>query len=247
MHSSNPALSDSAFRRIYATEVGAETMTMDGAVKKTGILFGLLVSTAIVQWYLMLYANVTFVVPMATMIGGMIGGLVLSLITIFKPQFAPVTAPLYALFEGFIIGGISVLFEFQYPGIVLPAMGLTFGVMAMMLTIYVSRIIKVTDKFRFGLTMAIGGVFMIYFITIILSFFGIYVPFVFSGGPFGVLFSLFVVGLASLSLLLDFDMIERSANARAPKFMEWYGAFALMVTLLWLYVEILRLLAKSRN
>jgi len=247
LNTSNPALSDSAFRRIYASEVGVESMTMDGAIKKTGVLFGLLLSTAVVQWYLMYSPAVNPALPYATMMGGLIGGLVVALVTIFKPRFAPVTAPIYALLEGFILGGISVIFDAFYPGIVLPAIGLTFGVMGMMLTVYVTRIIKVTNRFRMGVTMAIGAVFMVYLITIVMSFFGVYVPFVFEGGPFGILFSLAVVAIASLSLLLDFDMIERSAAARAPKYVEWYCAFALMVTLVWLYLEILRLLGKMRQ
>jgi uncharacterized YccA/Bax inhibitor family protein len=246
MRTSNPMLSDAAFRRIYASEVGTDsaTMTMDGAIKKTGVLFGLLVSTALLQWYLM---SVNPTLAWGTMMAGFIGGFIVAIVTVFRPQFAPVTAPVYALLEGFIIGGLSIIFEMAYPGIIYPAIGLTFGVMAMMLTLYVTRVIKVTNRFRMGVTMAIGAIFMLYLVTIVLSFFGVYVPFVFEGGPFGIAFSLFVVAIAALSLLLDFDMIEQRAAARAPKFWEWYSAFALMVTLVWLYLEILRLLAKSRQ
>lgn len=247
MRTSNPALSDAAFRRMYATEVGVETMTMEGAIKKTGVLFGLLLVTALLQFYLMYTPAVNPLVPQATMMLGFIGGLIVAFITIFRPRLAPYTAPIYALLEGFIVGGLTVVFDYFYPGIALPAIGLTFGVLAMMLAVYMSGLIKVTQKFRMGMMMAIGSIFLLYMVTWIGSFFGFYVPFVYEGGPIGIGFSLLVVGIAALSLLLDFDMIERGAAARAPKYVEWYSAFALMVTLVWLYIEILRLLAKTRQ
>jgi uncharacterized YccA/Bax inhibitor family protein len=248
MPTSNPALSTGAFRRIYATEVGAGTMTMTGTLQKTGILFGLLLSTALFMWYLIWAEGANSSLPWLLMMGGFVGGLVVAFLTIFRPKFAPYTAPLYALLEGLAIGGISVFMEAYYPGIVLPAIGLTFGVMAMMLAVYASGLIKVTDKFRFGITAAIGGIMIVYVVTILLGFFGVYVPYVFSGGgAFGIAFSLFVVGIASLSLLLDFDQIERGAASHMPKFAEWYAAFSLMITLVWLYLEILRLLGRTRQ
>lgn len=247
MRTSNPALSDAAFRRMYASEVGVETMTMEGAIKKTGILFGLLMVTALLQFYLMYTPAVNPVVHQATMMIGLIGGLVVAFITIFRPRFAPVTAPLYALLEGFLVGFLTTIYDYFYPGIALPAIGLTFGVLAMMLAVYMSGLIKVTQRFRMGMMMAIGSIFLLYMVSFIGSFFGFNVPFVHEGGPFGIAFSLVVVAVASLSLLLDFDMIEKGAAARAPKYIEWYCAFALMVTLVWLYIEILRLLGKMRQ
>jgi uncharacterized YccA/Bax inhibitor family protein len=180
-------------------------------------------------------------------IGAWIAGFVIALVTIFKPKVARVTAVLYAVAEGLLLGAISHLFEVQYKGIVLQAVGLTIGVFAMMLFLYAARIIKVTDKLRTGVMAATGAVMLVYMATLLLRVFGANVPFIHDAGPIGILFSVVVVGIAAFNLLLDFDFIDRGVAARAPRYMEWYAAFGLLVTLVWLYLELLRLLSKLRS
>jgi uncharacterized YccA/Bax inhibitor family protein len=181
------------------------------------------------------------------MLGGLIGGFVMVLITVFKKEWSMVTTPIYALLEGLFLGGISAIFEAQYPGIVIQAIALTFGTMFCLLVAYTSRLIKVTQNFRLGIAAATGGIFLIYLVSFGLSFFGINIPYIHESGLVGIGFSLFVVVIAALNLVLDFDFIENGAERGAPKYMEWYGAFGLMVTLVWLYIEILRLLSKLRS
>jgi uncharacterized YccA/Bax inhibitor family protein len=181
--------------------------------------------------------------------GGAIVGLVLGLITSFKQTWAPITAPLYALAEGVFIGALSAIFEMRYPGIVIQAVGLTFGVMAAMLMAYRSGLIRPTEKFKLGIVAATGGIMLLYLANMVMGFFGHSMGFINGNSSIGILFSVVVVVIASLNLILDFDMIETGVQQRAPKYMEWYGAFALVVTLVWLYLEMLRLLSKlqSRN
>jgi uncharacterized YccA/Bax inhibitor family protein len=181
------------------------------------------------------------------MYGGLIGGLVFAVITIFKKTWAPYTAPVYAILEGLVIGGISAYAESQFKGIVFQAVALTFGTLLSLLVAYRSGVIKVTEKFRLGVVAATGAIFLVYIVSMVLGFFGVSVPLIYSGGTIGILFSLFVVVIAALNLVLDFDFIERGAVEGAPKYMEWYGAFGLMVTLIWLYIEFLRLLTKLRQ
>ncbi len=176
-----------------------------------------------------------------------IAGLVVAMATIFKKTWAPFTAPLYAVIEGVVIGGISAIAEAQFQGIVFQAASLTFGTLLALLVAYRTGVIKVTERFRLGVVAATGGIFVVYLISIVLGFFGINVPFIHSGGTIGILFSLFVVVIAALNLVLDFDFIERGSAEGAPKYMEWYGAFGLIVTLIWLYIEFLRLLTKLRQ
>jgi len=185
------------------------------------------------------------VAPM--MVVGGIGGFVLALITIFKKQWAGVTSPLYALAQGALLGGISAMFELKYHGIAIQAVMLTFGTLVAMLLVYRSGLIKVNDKFRIGVVAATGGIALFYLAQFVLGFFGITFHTVNSGSPVGIAFSLLVVGIAALNLVLDFDLIEQGARYNAPKYMEWYCAFALMVTLIWLYLEVLRLVAKLRS
>lgn len=180
--------------------------------------------------------------------GGMIVGLVLAVITVFAKRYAGITAPLYAIAEGFALGGLTAMFELRYPGIAVQAVMLTGGVMAAMLLAYRSGWIKVTDKFRMGVVAATAGIVLLYLVDIGLrAFTSIQIGFITDSGALGIGFSLLVVGIAALNLVLDFDMIERASEQGAPKYMEWYGAFALMVTLVWLYMEILRLLGKIRR
>jgi uncharacterized YccA/Bax inhibitor family protein len=179
--------------------------------------------------------------------GGFIGGFIVAMVTVFKHAWAPYTTPLYAAFEGAALGGISFIFEQQYPGIVSQAIFLTFGTLGALLVAYRSGIIKATENFKLGVAAATGGIFLVYLLSFIVGFFGVEVPLIHSSGTFGILFSLFVVVIAALNLVLDFDFIEEGAERGAPKYMEWYGAFGLLVTLIWLYLEILRLLAKLQS
>ena len=179
-------------------------------------------------------------------IGG-IAGFVVALVTVFKKNWAAVTGPLYAAAEGLFLGGFSALMEAQYPGIVLQAVGLTFGTLFGLLVAYKSGLIRATENFKLGVVAATGGIFVVYLATMGLGFFGVHIPYIHQSGWIGIGFSLFVVIVAALNLVLDFDFIERGAQSGAPHYMEWYAAFGLMVTLIWLYIEILRLLAKSRS
>jgi uncharacterized YccA/Bax inhibitor family protein len=168
-------------------------------------------------------------------------------VTVFKKEWSPVTSPVYALLEGVFLGAVSALFEKSYPGIVMQAVGLTFGVLFCLLAVYKSGIIKVTERFKLGVVAATGGIALFYLASIVAGFFGVRFSFIYGGGVLGIGFSLFVVAIASLNLVLDFDFIEKGSQRQIPKYMEWYGAFGLMVTLVWLYLEILRLLAKLQR
>jgi uncharacterized YccA/Bax inhibitor family protein len=174
----------------------------------------------------------------------MIGGFITAMITIFRPTSSPITAPIYAVLEGMFLGGISAFFEGMYPGIAIQAVSLTLAVLGVMLFLYKARIIKVTEKLRGGIIAATGAIAVVYLVSWVLSMFNIYLPMIHSSGLMGIGFSLFVVGLAAFNLLLDFDFIEKGARNGAPKYMEWFSAFGLMMTLIWLYLEILRLLSK---
>jgi len=244
MRTSNPALNDKTWRGL--PYVAGERMTMDGTVNKTGMLLVCSLATAFWTWHLFLAErDPAAVFPL--MLLGVFGGLVFGLVTSFKREWAPVTAPVYALLEGLVLGGLSSLFEVRYPGIAMEAVCLTFGTLFVMLFLYRSRIIKVTDKLRLGIVAATGAVCLFYFLQMILGFFGMRFMSVYGSGPIGIGFSLIVVGIAALNLVLDFDFIERGVAAGAPKYMEWYGAFGIMVTLFWLYIEMLRLLSKVRS
>lgn len=249
MRTGNPTLKESVFLDAGSGHVyvgSDDVMTINGTVNKTGFLLFLLLLTAGGAWYQIdLVSNPGQAMPY--ILGGAIGGLVLALITTFRPQWAAVTAPLYALFEGLFIGAISALYEAQYPGIVMQAVMLTFGTMAALLLAYRSGLVKATENFKLGVVAATGGIFIVYLASLVLGLFGIQIPLIHESGPVGILFSLFVVVVAALNLVLDFDFIESGVNANAPKHMEWYGAFGLVVTLVWLYIEFLRLLAKLRR
>jgi len=240
MRSGNPVLSAKAWARVGVAE-RAHAMTVQGCATKAAFLLGCLLVTAGLTWRLALARPEA---AMPWVIGGLIGGLVLALVTIFKKTWAPVTAPLYAAAEGLFIGAISCLLNERFPGIALQAAGLTFGVLLTMLLAYKARVIRATARFRAGVVAATGGIFLVYLLTWILRMFGATVPFIHGTGLIGIGFSLFVVVIAALNLVLDFDFIETAAAQGAPKYMEWYGAFGLMVTLVWLYIEILRLLSK---
>jgi uncharacterized YccA/Bax inhibitor family protein len=249
MRSSNPALSETVFLDAASGQVytaNANAMTLGGTVNKTAALLFLLVLTAGFTWSQLDLAN-NGAGAMPFLWGGLIGGLVFALATIFRPHWAPVTAPAYAVFEGLFVGAISAIFEGMFPGIVLQAVMLTFGTLGALLVAYRSGLIQATENFKLGVVAATGGIFLVYLASMILSFFDISIPMIHEGGTVGILFSLFVVTIAALNLVLDFDFIESGVNAGAPKHMEWYGAFGLTVTLVWLYIEFLRLLAKLRS
>lgn len=246
MRTANPALSDRAFGSVSVAP-GEETMTLQGTVYKTFILLFLLMLPAAYVWQMFFSGENVALLPII-LGGGAIGGLVVALVTIFKKSWSPVTAPIYALLQGAVLGALSAILEARFPGIVIQAVGLTFGTAAALLLVYTSRMIKVTQNFRMGIFAATGGIALVYLATFILGFFGIQIPYIHGSGWIGIGFSVFVVIIAALNLVLDFDFIENaSASGQAPKYMEWYGAFGLLVTLIWLYIEILRLLSKLRS
>ena len=216
--------------------ISGEVMTLDGTVNKTGILLTLCVGGAYFGWN-----SPGLVIP------SILIGLVIAIFTIFRPKNSPYTAPAYAAIEGVALGGITMIFEAQYPGIGIQAIGLTFGILASLLFCYKSGIIKPTENFRLMIFAGTMGILILYLVSFIMRFFGISIGFIHSNGLFGIGFSLFVVAIAALNLVLDFDFIEEGAEKGMPKYLEWYGAFSLMVTLIWLYLEILRLLAKIRS
>ena len=252
MKTSNPALGDKTFQNLARTQYGGyqgditTRMTLNGTVNKTGILLVCAIATAGWTWLKFMQSqDVSDVYPW--MIAGMIGGLVMAMVTIFKKEWSPVTAPAYALLEGLVLGGLSAVFELRYPGIAIQVVGLTFGTLFVLLFVYRAGLIKVTDKFRLGVVAATGGIALFYLLELVLGFFGIHfmgAHGVNGSGVIGIGFSLLVVGIAALNLVLDFDFIERGVQYGAPKYMEWYGAFGIMVTLVWLYLEMLRLLSK---
>jgi uncharacterized YccA/Bax inhibitor family protein len=239
MRSGNPTLKDGIFTSAGSVDK-SEAMTVQGTVNKTFILLVIAFLTASFVWTRPV-AAAPFLMP------SLIVGFIVGLATIFKKEWAPFTSPVYAALEGVIIGTISSVFERQYPGIVIQAVSLTFGTLFCLLLAYKSRLIKATENFKLGVFAATGAIAVVYLISIVMGFFGRTIPFIHDSGPVGIIFSLFVVVIAALNLVMDFDFIERGAEYGAPRYMEWYGAFALIVTLIWLYLEILRLLAKSRR
>jgi len=253
MRSGNPALKDSTFLDLNTgTVVGSRdgAMTLNGTVNKTGFLLLLTVLTAAFAWNQVITPQGEVAAGTGIYLwGGAIGGFVIAMVTIFKKQWSPVTAPLYALVEGFFLGAISAIYNQQFQGIVMQAVLLTFGTLFALLFAYRSGLIKATENFKLGVIAATGGIALVYLATIVLGLFGIRIPMIHDSGLVGIGFSLFVVVIAALNLVLDFDFIETGVEQGAPKYMEWYGAFGLMVTLIWLYIEFLRLLSKlqSRN
>lgn len=255
----SPAFREDTFNPVYDAPSGV--MTLNGTIVKSAVLVGITVITAMISWMLSSPGG-TFNpgAAMPYLWGGVIGGLVLALVTIFNPKASPITAPLYAVAEGFFLGAISVFYESMYgagagaagsgpalTGIVAQAAGLTLCVLAVMLVLYGARIIKVTAKLRAGIIAATGAVALFYIASIVMSLFGMTMPYLHSPSPLGIGISLVIVGIAAFNLLLDFDRIEYGVQTGAPKYMEWYAGFALLVTLVWLYIEILRLLSKLRS
>jgi uncharacterized YccA/Bax inhibitor family protein len=242
LKTSNPAFSGDAFR-VGGAALG-DSMTVSGTVNKTGILLICVVATAGWSWNLFTRSPQAALPLLAV---GAIGGFIVALVTIFKRAWSPVTAPMYALLEGLVLGSASAMLEVRYPGIAMQAVGLTFGTLVAMLLAYRSGLIRATEKFKMGVVAATGGIAVFYLIEFVLGFFGVHFAAINGSGTIGIGFSVVVVIVAALNLVLDFDLIESGARAGVPKYMEWYGGFALMVTLIWLYLEILRLLTKLRS
>lgn len=249
---SNPVFKERVFSREYSS--ATEVMTVNGTINKTALMLLLVIAGAVFTWNKFFEAVVTNPQEGFAAVGpwlaiGGIGGFITVLITVFRPQSSGVSAPIYAVFEGLFLGGISAFFEATYHGIVMRAVALTLAVFAAMLFFYRSGIIKVTRKFALGVFAATAGIALVYFVSFIAGMFGVNLSFLYGNSNLSIGISLVVVGIAALNLVLDFSFIENAAQAGAPKYMEWYGAFGLMVTLIWLYLELLRLLAKlgSRN
>ncbi|HEX5339540.1 MAG TPA: Bax inhibitor-1/YccA family protein [Gammaproteobacteria bacterium] len=244
MKTSNPALKTRAFRN-PSVAVG-ERMSVNGTIGKSFILLVLVLVTATWCWS-RFYTSGEIASVTPFIMGGVIGGLVFGLASAFKPTWAFITAPLYALAEGLVVGGVSALFELRYPGIVVQAVALTLAVAFGMLILYRTGLIKVTPRFRKMIFAATFGILIFYGLTMLVSFFGVDTTMVYGHTPLSIGISLFIVAIAAFNLVLDFDMISQQSQQGAPRYMEWYGAFALMVTLIWLYLEILRLLGNTRR
>jgi uncharacterized YccA/Bax inhibitor family protein len=242
--SGNPALSEKIFSTKSFDTQYTETMTERGALNKFGLMTILLLASAAFTWK----AAAEFKDVMPWMIGSLIGGFIVALVIIFKKEWSAYLAPVYALLEGVFLGGISAIYNNAFakvaPGIVMQAVGLTFGVVIAMFLLYQFGVIKATQRFKSIVITATFGIAIFYGISMLLRLFGVEMPLIHESTTMGIIFSLVVVGIAAMNLIIDFDMIEQGAKQGAPKFMEWYCAFGLMVTIVWLYLEILRLLSK---
>lgn len=255
MRSGNPVLNSNVFQQPSYGQVGG-TMTVQGTVNKAFVMLFLVLLTASWTWSQVDLTPLAYEgaqasgipsnVQIAMAIGGF-GGFIVAMVTVFQKKWAAITAPLYALLKGLFLGGISAIFEMSYPGIAMQAVMLTFGVMLALLMMYKSGVIKVTDRMRKMIVAATFGIVIVYVGSMLLGFFGVSIPLIFGSGPVGIGFSLLVCGIAAFNLVLDFDFIERGSQMGTPKYLEWYGAFGLMVSLIWLYLEIIRLLAKTRR
>lgn len=273
MRTSNPALNDKVFQQARQASgaaadpgwaagrdledayqapayrgpiVGEDTMTLNGVVWASGALLVLLVAAGVFGWNSVDRTLDTVSIP-GWLPFVLFGGLGVAILTMFKPKLARFTAPVYALLEGALLGAISALYNSAYDGIVVQAVALTAGVFAVMLFLFATRVIKVTDKLRMGIVAATGAIMLVYVLNLVLSLFGSELPFLHSTGAMGIGISLLIVGVAAFNLLLDFDFVERGVEAGAPRYMEWYAAFGLLVTLIWLYLELLRLLSKLQR
>ena len=244
MRSSNPALKENTFTGVRAA-AGEPAMTLQGTATKSLLLIVLTVFSASFTWNAVASGNTAILGP-ATIVGGL-GGFIVALITVFKPKVSPYTGPIYAVLEGLLLGGISSMYNQRFQGLPLQAVALTFGVFIAFLIVYRMGLIRATERFRLGVVAATGGIMVMYLLSFVLGFFGVRMNFLHDSSPLSIGISLVIVAVAALNLVLDFDFIERGVEQRAPKFMEWYAAFGLLVTLVWLYLEILRLLSKLQG
>jgi len=246
---SNPFFGKNSFGQAASVGYIEGQMTIRGTVNKTGLILLFVLASAFFTWQRFFNAytpeNISGAIGAIKlyMIAGGIGGFITAIIASFSPRKAGFFTPIYAIFEGMFLGGISAMFEALYPGLVIKAVSLTFAVFLGMLIIYSQRIIRVTGRFRRGMIAAIFGIMLVYLVGWISSLFGAPLTFLSGGGTFGIIFSLVVTAISAFSLLLDFDFIEQGAMAGAPKYMEWYSVFGLLVSLVWLYINILKLLA----
>jgi uncharacterized YccA/Bax inhibitor family protein len=248
MRTANPALSDSVFTASsHPTEL---KMTIQGTVNKSLALIVLVIGTAWMTWQSAYpdgwSADSLPVIP-PWYIPALLAALGVAIVIIFKKEWSPLLAPVYAVLEGAALGALSAIFEQRFPGIVLQAVLCTFGTFTALLIAYKSRLIRATENFKLGVVAATGGIALVYMIDMILMFLGHRVPLIHENGPLGIAVSVGITVVAALNLVLDFDFIENGAERGAPKFMEWYAAFGLVLTLIWLYLEILRLLSKTRR
>jgi uncharacterized YccA/Bax inhibitor family protein len=241
---SNPVLARATFAT--AAEAAAAPMTLGGTIAKTLVLLGILIVTATFSW---LQAGAGLAQPdkLGTLfLVGIVGGFGVALYTVFRPEHAPVTAPIYAALEGLLLGSLSAILDLRYRGLPVQAVVLTVATLGVMLVAYRFGVIRATERFKTIVVSCTFAVAAFYVIALVMAMFGFYIPFLHEGGPIGIGFSLLVTGLAAFNLILDFDLIEQGVG-RAPAYMEWYAAFGLVVTLVWLYLEILRLLRKLRR
>jgi uncharacterized YccA/Bax inhibitor family protein len=243
----NPAISEKTFEQVQLHD--GELMTVNGTMNKFGIMFIMLLAGAWFTWSMFYQQGPQAVMPW--MWGSLIAGFVIALVIIFKKTWAPYLALGYALCQGLFLGAISAYYDFafaaSYPSIIMHAVLLTFGTAAAMYLLYRTGVIKATNKFKKVVVIATAGIGIFYLIAIVMRLFGTQMPYLHDNGPIGIGISLFIVAIAALNLVLDFDMIDQGAAQGAPKYFEWYGAFGLMVTIVWLYLEILRLLSKLNS
>jgi uncharacterized YccA/Bax inhibitor family protein len=244
--SGNPGLNEKTFSSQPRPLASDERMTLQGSINKSFLLLVVLLAGALWPWSQYLSGGDASVVGPSILIGA-VGGFVLALVISFKATLAPYLAVPYAALEGLAMGGISALLERRYPGIAIQAVGLTFAVLAVMLTAYSMRLIRATQQFRSIVIGATGAIALLYVVSMVLGLFHVTVPVLNEASPLGIIISLVICGVAALNLILDFDLIESGVAQGAPRYMEWYSAFGLLVTLVWLYMEILRLLSKVRD
>ena len=247
LKTSNPVFSRDVMTGSGLRAGYSDAMTISGTINKAGLLMMLVALTAVWTWNRFFESNNDPASIGGLMMIGVFGGLIFSLVTVFKKEWSAITAPAYALLEGLVLGGVSAMMELRFPGIAIQAVALTFGTCFCLLLAYRSGLIRPTQKFMIGIVAATGGIMLVYVASMILGLFQVQIPGIFGSGPVGILFSLVVVVVAALNLILDFNFIEVGAANGLPKYMEWYGAFGLMVTLIWLYLEMIRLLSKLRD
>ncbi len=242
MRSSNPVMTGKIYEKAGGVSAGAPVMTINGTINKIGLMLLLVIGAAAYTWKIVMGENPGSAGTLA--IVGAIGGFIMAMVTVFRPQSSAITAPIYAILEGLFLGAISAIINAKYPGVAFQAVLLTIGTLFTMLFLYRSGYIRATPRFRRGVMMATGAVFFAYLMSWIMGMFGMSVGFMHSNGPLGILINLVIIVIAALNLIMDFDFIEKGSQMGAPKYMEWYGAFGLMVTLIWLYIEFLRLLSR---